>query len=102
TAVFNKVDAIVMPTLPLTSIPITEDFKAHGISDSPLFVKMMRYIWPTNFLGFPSITVPVGYDAQGMPIGLLVSSRLHVAEIAIRSKCYFRGEETTGMSSFPR
>ncbi|KAF4752692.1 hypothetical protein FOZ63_008550 [Perkinsus olseni] len=61
-----------MPTLPLTSIPITEDFKAHGISDSPLFVKMMRYIWPTNFLGFPSITVPVGYDAQGMPIGLLV------------------------------
>ncbi|KAF4744360.1 hypothetical protein FOZ62_012941 [Perkinsus olseni] len=72
TAVFDKVDAIVMPTLPLTSIPITEDSKAHGISDSPLFVKMMRYIWPTNFLGFPSITVPVGYDAEGMPIGLLV------------------------------
>ncbi|EER00427.1 conserved hypothetical protein [Perkinsus marinus ATCC 50983] len=71
-AVFEKVDAIVTPTLPITSIPIPEDTRAHGMSNTTLFVQMMRYVWPTNFLGFPAITVPVDYDSKGMPIGLLV------------------------------
>lgn len=31
---------------------------------------LMRFIVPCNYLGFPGISVPVGVDAEGLPIGL--------------------------------
>ncbi|KAF4651943.1 hypothetical protein FOZ61_010024 [Perkinsus olseni] len=71
-SVFENVDAVCTPTLPLTSIPIPKNAKSHGVFYPQLGVRMMRYAWPTNLLGFPSISVPVGYDAHGMPIGFQV------------------------------
>ncbi|KAF4687323.1 hypothetical protein FOZ60_004146 [Perkinsus olseni] len=71
-SVFENVDAVCTPTLPLTSIPIPKNAKSHGVFYPQLGFRMMRYVWPTNLLGFPSISVPVGYDAHGMPIGFQI------------------------------
>ena len=33
-----------------------------------------RYMFIGNLIGVPSITVPVGYDAKNMPIGLQITT----------------------------
>lgn len=69
---------IVTPTTPNAGWHISggvADLK-HGVSDANMSVKTMTYVWLANFLGCPSITVPVGRVApkEGngkVPIGLM-------------------------------
>lgn len=57
---FDRVDIIVTPTVGISPPVIDEDSKICGLSDVPLIVNMMKYIFVTNLIGIPSITVPVG------------------------------------------
>lgn len=50
---------------------------ASGVSDTALVVRMMKYIFMGNLMGFPAVSVPVGYgpgaglDANtSLPIGV--------------------------------
>ncbi|MFS7998036.1 putative fatty acid amide hydrolase [Helianthus anomalus] len=36
---------------------------------------LMRFILAGNLIGLPAISVPVGYDKQGLPIGLQIIGR---------------------------
>ena len=46
------------------------DAEAAGESDLPLLDRIMRFATPGNLFGLPAITVPAGYDSDGLPIGL--------------------------------
>jgi len=35
----------------------------------------MRFATPPNLTGYPAISIPVGYDPKGMPIGLQAMGR---------------------------
>jgi len=35
----------------------------------------MRFVTPSNLTGHPAISIPIGYDPKGMPIGLQVIGR---------------------------
>lgn len=69
---------IVTPTTPNAGWHISggaADLK-HGVSDANMSLKNMTYVWLANFLGCPSITIPVGRVApkEGdgkVPIGLM-------------------------------
>ena len=39
------------------------------------FIIFFRYVWIGNFTGVPCLTVPIGYDKQGLPIGLQIMGR---------------------------
>ncbi|XP_047322897.1 fatty acid amide hydrolase-like isoform X2 [Impatiens glandulifera] len=70
TEIFNKVDVIVTPTTGMTAPVIPPDALKFGESDLKVTGNLMRYVISANLLGFPAISVPVGYDKQGLPIGL--------------------------------
>ena len=62
---FTKYDAVLHPTTPETA------FKLGQNTDDPLTMYLADiYTVAVNIAGLPSISVPCGYDSNGLPIGL--------------------------------
>ncbi|HEX5078779.1 MAG TPA: amidase [Geminicoccaceae bacterium] len=58
-------DAIVTPTAPVPATPIEDSPPAHAMLRP-------RNTMPFNALGLPAISVPCGFTAAGLPIGLQI------------------------------
>ncbi|MBA0730665.1 hypothetical protein Golax_026025 [Gossypium laxum] len=91
--IFKKVDVIVTPTTGMTAPKIPSTALKDGETDMQVTAYLMRFIIAGNLLGLPAITVPVGYDKQGLPIGLQLIGRpwgeatiLHLAS-AVEELC---------------
>lgn len=68
--IFTMADVIVTPTTGVTAYPIIDDALESGELDYINGAALVRYQIAGNFLGLPAVTVPVGYDKLGLPIGL--------------------------------
>ena len=62
--VFGRVDALLTPTQPIVAPPLN--------ADDEVFGRMRQFLLPTSFIGLPSVTVPCGFVAEGLPVGLQV------------------------------
>ena len=64
----RAVDVLVTPTVPITPPPMTE------VNDdarySALNMSVLRNTSIISFLGLCALTLPIGTDAAGMPVGL--------------------------------
>ncbi len=64
-AAFERVDLIAAPVAPSTAFPLG----AH--SDDPLSMYLEDiYTLPANLAGVPGLAFPVGFDGQGLPVGM--------------------------------
>lgn len=62
---FSLVDVIAAPTTPSTA------FAAGAHADNPLAMYLEDvFTLPANLAGIPGISFPVGFDSQGLPIGM--------------------------------
>lgn len=84
--IFSMADVIVTPTTGVTAYPIKDDALKTGELDYINGAALVRYQIAGNFLGLPAVTVPIGYDKSGLPIGLQFIGRpwaeatlLHIA-----------------------
>nr|XP_043623689.1 fatty acid amide hydrolase-like [Erigeron canadensis] len=73
--IFKNVDVIVTPTTGMTAPVIPKSALKLGESNMKVTANLMRFIIAANLLGLPAISVPVGYDKQGLPIGLQIIGR---------------------------
>jgi aspartyl-tRNA(Asn)/glutamyl-tRNA(Gln) amidotransferase subunit A len=71
--VFQTVDAIVTPTSPILPPPITEFSRERGGS-ADFLVRNIHNTSPFNVYGWPTISMPSGFSASGLPIGLQISA----------------------------
>jgi aspartyl-tRNA(Asn)/glutamyl-tRNA(Gln) amidotransferase subunit A len=69
-AAFERVDAIVAPSVPIAAPKIGEDTVKIGEETQSVRGALVRMNRPANFTGFPSISVPCGFTSAGLPIGL--------------------------------
>lgn len=69
--VFNEVDVLVTPTAP--GLPERID-QAINPSEASGAEPSTRNTAPFNLYGIPTISVPIGFSASGLPIGLQFSS----------------------------
>lgn len=74
---FDQVDVLVCPTAPTTA------FKAGEKVDDPISMYLSDLMTiPVNLAGLPALSLPCGWDAQGMPIGLqLIGNVLQEASL---------------------
>ncbi|PIN16906.1 Amidase [Handroanthus impetiginosus] len=73
--IFKNVDVIVTPTTGMTAPVIPPAALSSGETDLQVAGNLMRFVVTANLLGFPAISVPVGYDKKGLPIGLQIIGR---------------------------
>ncbi|MEN9521174.1 MAG: hypothetical protein RLZZ381_3762 [Cyanobacteriota bacterium] len=68
---FAEVDVLVSPTAPTTA------FKAGDKTTDPLSMYLLDLMTiPVNLAGLPGISIPCGFDSQGLPIGLQLISNV--------------------------
>ncbi|WP_431887604.1 amidase [Nocardiopsis alba] len=72
----EEVDMVAAPTVPMTAVPATQesvtwpDGTTESVSDA-----YVRLSAPANITGLPALSVPVGHDTAGMPIGMQLIGR---------------------------
>lgn len=68
---FEEVDVLVSPTVPTTA------FKTGANTDDPLSMYLLDLMTiPANMAGLPGMSLPCGFDADGLPIGLQIISNV--------------------------
>ncbi|MGE5049021.1 MAG: Asp-tRNA(Asn)/Glu-tRNA(Gln) amidotransferase subunit GatA [Deltaproteobacteria bacterium] len=76
---FASVDAVLSPTSPTTAFRLGEKM------DDPLAMYLNDvYTVPANLAGLPGISVPCGFDARGLPIGLQLIGKPFDEETLLR------------------
>ncbi len=67
----DRVDALVTPTVPLPAAPIGQDAEvSHNRQNAPTFLTYVRNTFPVSLAGLPALTVPVGHNETGLPLGM--------------------------------
>jgi aspartyl-tRNA(Asn)/glutamyl-tRNA(Gln) amidotransferase subunit A len=73
--VFESVDVVIGPTTPITAWKRGEwTVEVAGKPESVLAASW-RFTYPYNLTGLPAISVPCGFDRDGLPIGLQIAGR---------------------------
>ncbi|HEX4863108.1 MAG TPA: amidase [Acidimicrobiales bacterium] len=67
--IFERFDVVVAPTTAQPPIPIGAFEGRSGWATDQLMAGACPYAWPWNVLGWPSINVPAGFTASGLPVG---------------------------------
>jgi aspartyl-tRNA(Asn)/glutamyl-tRNA(Gln) amidotransferase subunit A len=65
-----KIDALLVPTTPITAPLIGQEAIRLGDKDHSMRALLLRANRPANLAGVPAITVPCGFTPAGLPVGL--------------------------------
>lgn len=73
--IFEQVDVVVTPTEPITAWNKGRQTLSVAGEDESVLAASWRLTYPFNLTGLPAISVPCGFDKEGMPIGLQIAGR---------------------------
>jgi len=81
----EKVDVLVLPTGPVTAPPVESvpgiESKEHSLTG---LAGRISFTGPFNLAGTPAISVPCGFSAAGMPMGLQIVGKPFDEEMVLR------------------
>lgn len=72
---FQSVDVIVSPTMPITAWTSGQWEVKVGARNESVLAASWRFTFPFNLTGLPAISIPCGFDTQGLPIGLQIAGK---------------------------
>ena len=76
--VFDKVDLLVVPTTPVPAPSLDEDVLQ-------VTLNLTRFTNPVNLLGLPAASVPCGFTAAGLPVGMQLIGRWFEESLVLRA-----------------
>ena len=70
---FEQYDYFVLPVTQVEPFDITTEYPTvvAGVT-MPTYIDWMRSCWYVTFMACPSISVPAGFTASGLPVGLQI------------------------------
>ncbi|MFG2287670.1 amidase [Streptomyces sp. NPDC048595] len=99
----DEVDVIAAPAVPVTAVPAGEssvtwsDGTEESVSDA-----YVRLSSPANITGVPALSVPVGHDRAGLPIGMQLLGRPLSEALLLRvGHAYERSGPARGLAPMP-
>ena len=83
-------DLLISPTLSRGAFPV-DDYCPPELAAEPLRRQALGWLltYPTNMLGTPAISVPAGFESEGVPVGLQIAGGLHSEALVIRAAAAF-------------
>jgi Asp-tRNA(Asn)/Glu-tRNA(Gln) amidotransferase A subunit family amidase len=72
---FKQVDVIATPSAGVPAPPIKPRALPSGDSDVTVITEIMRFSQPANMTGLPAISFPVGYNQEGLPLGMQIMGK---------------------------
>lgn len=79
----HGLDALLSPTLPTTTMPITKMNEPTAEGSDPM-TDAIDSTWPANVTGLPALTIPCGLSRAGLPIGMQLLGRPFAEETLYR------------------
>lgn len=102
--IFGKADAVILPVMAIRTPPLVEVDPASSSFSARRLYELSSYTRFVNMLGFPAVSIPVGFDDRGMPVALQMVGRagsdFALIELAIRvqAKTDWHGRIPTAIS----
>lgn len=70
-----QVDAVLAPICPQVAPTILESDVGANADAAAVLARLTRFTRPVNYLGLPSLALPCGVSASGLPVGLQLIGR---------------------------
>ncbi len=71
----GKLDVLVCATTPMPAPAVGQNEVAIGAETQPVRPNLIRFTRPFNLTGHPAASVPCGFTAAGLPVGLQIVGR---------------------------
>jgi aspartyl-tRNA(Asn)/glutamyl-tRNA(Gln) amidotransferase subunit A len=81
----ESVDLLLTPATPIVAAPIGQEMVTYGGVEEPILAAMIRCTGPFNATGLPAISLPCGFDAGGLPVGLQLAGRPFDEALVLRA-----------------
>jgi len=98
--VFESVDVVAAPTLPVLPPLIGQKKIEWGRTKEDVRAALLRMTRPGNLTGLPAISLPCGYTAHNLPVGLQLLGR-HYDEATLLRAAYAFEQATPWRKMFP-
>ena len=72
---FAGADFVVLPVMPVRTPPLVEVTPGSPEFTPRTLYALSAYTRFVNYLGFPAVALPVGFDDRGLPVGLQIVGR---------------------------
>jgi aspartyl-tRNA(Asn)/glutamyl-tRNA(Gln) amidotransferase subunit A len=69
------VDAVIAPVAPVAAPTIAESDVGNSPDAEGVIQRLTRFTRPINYLGLPSLSIPTGFTAKGLPVGMQLIGR---------------------------
>jgi aspartyl-tRNA(Asn)/glutamyl-tRNA(Gln) amidotransferase subunit A len=70
----HSLHAMISPTIPITTVPVAEMERMDETGESPRTV-ILHHSFSANVTGQPALSVPCGFDRDGLPVGFQLLGR---------------------------
>src|SRR5260370_38398333 len=80
----SGVDALVVPTTPITAPLLGEESTQIGKQNHPTRALLLRLNRPANLAAIPAISIPCGFTSAGLPVGLQFISTMTREPLLLR------------------
>jgi aspartyl-tRNA(Asn)/glutamyl-tRNA(Gln) amidotransferase subunit A len=98
--VFDSVDVVAAPTLPVLPPFIGQKEISWGRTREDVRAALLRMTRPGNLTGLPAISLPCGFTADNLPVGLQLLGR-HYDEATLLRVAYAYEQATPWHRMFP-